>query len=226
MRNAMFRHYSPYTAILPYNLNWMVSTRLLPKCTLTPITVVDVGCRGGLPDELYPLRNMIHHIGFDADVQECKRINSQPHDLFCRDTFPIFIGSQNTESDFHFFKSLGESSALPPDARFTSLFGSSDFAIERTIRVETTTLDTFFQSNLTLPRPDMLKLDTQGTELEILKGSEDCLRTTCLVEVEVEFLHIYKGQALFEDVLAFMRSHGFDLLYLNRVFKQRKGYRG
>ncbi len=227
--DAIFRHRNPSFAVLPYNLNWMLSKRvirILRDADLAPITVVDVGCRGGLPDELFPIRKMVHHIGFDADAQECDRMNSEPHDLHSRNIFPVFVGSQDGESDFNLFKSRAESSALPPDERFAALFGGRNFAVEKTTKVKTTTLDSFFQSHPTIPRPDMIKLDTQGTELEILKGAVECLRSSLLIEVEVEFLPMYQGQALFEDVLVFMRKKGFELLHLNRVFKQRKGYSG
>ncbi|MBT8340863.1 MAG: FkbM family methyltransferase [Desulfatitalea sp.] len=227
--NAIFRYISPYQAILPYNLNWMARGRMATLITdahLAPITVLDVGCRGGLPEELDPLRRIVHHIGFDADEKECERMNAQSHDLYRRDIFPVFVGGQNGDADFHQFSSRGESSGLLPDPRFAALFAGPNFVVDRTMRVKTTTLDSFFLSNPALSRPDMIKLDTQGTELSILKGAEACLKTASMVEVEVEFLPLYEGQALFEDVLAFMRSHGFELLFLNRVFQQRRAFTG
>jgi hypothetical protein len=46
------------------------------------------------------------------------------------------------------------------------------------------------------------------------------------VEVEVEFQPHYEGQPLFGDISSFMRERGFELLYLNRVFLQHRGYSG
>lgn len=203
------------------------SNPLIRNNVVGPITVVDIGCRGGLAEEFASLHRLVRLIGFDADAEECARINSEPHDLYSREVFPVFIGAENGESDFHLFKVLAESSALLPDPRYAALFrGPGEFAVDRTVRVETSTLDTFYETHEELTRPDFIKLDTQGTELDVLNGARECLRTASMVESEIEFLPLYQNQCLFEDVLGFMRDQGFDLLYLNRLFNKRKSYRG
>jgi FkbM family methyltransferase len=229
LRNAILNNASPYSAVLPYNLNWMVSAKGLAQASnidCGPITLLDVGCRGGIPEELWPIRHLINYIGFDADSAECARLNAGNHDLSKRELFPFFVGPETGEAQFHFFKSSGESSSLRPDPRFARLFGGDGFAIERTVTVEATSLDDFFRGRSDISRPDIIKLDTQGTELSILQGGKECLRTACLVEVEVEFTSMYEGQPLFPDVMRYMLDSGFELLYLNRVFQQRKDYRG
>jgi len=225
---AVFRKGSPYFAVLPYNLNWMLPGRdaMVSRGLASPIVLVDVGCRGGLPDELCPIKRMIQHIGFDADEKECDRLSSEAHELFARSIYPLFVGGRDGESEFHLYQSKGDSSALPPNPRYAELIGGPRFAIEETIPVKTTTLDSFFSANPGLPRPDMIKLDTQGTELDILKGAVKCLETCSLVEAEVEFFPMYKDQPLFHDVMGFMLDQGFELLHLNRVFSQRRGFQG
>lgn len=225
---ALFQEQSPYFASLPFNLNWMPTERdILLSCSLpSPLTVVDVGCRGGIPGELWTVRKLIQHIGFDADQKECDRLASEPHELFSRSLFPIFVGGQDGELSFHLYKSPGDSSALKPDPRYTEIIGGPKFAIEKSIKVRTTKLDSFFASHPDLARPDMLKLDTQGTELEILRGGVKILETCCMVETEAEFISMYEGQPLFHDVMGFMLEQGFELFYLNRVFSQRRGFMG
>ena len=228
LRKAIFSLESPYGAILPYNLNWMLAagdpvvTRGLPE----PIVLVDVGCRGGLPGELWPVRRLVRHIGFDADVVECNRLNAEPHELAGRTIYPHFVGGQQGTTPFHLFKDPGESSALGPDARFASVFAEPTFGVDRTVQLESTTMDAFFASHPELARPDMIKLDSQGTELEILRGATACLRTCSLVEIEVEFISMYEGQALFHDIMGFMLGQGYDLLFLNRFSRQRRGFQG
>lgn len=53
------------------------------------------------------------------------------------------------------------------------------------------------------------KLDVQGAELEILAGGLRQLESTAVVQIEVEFVPLYKDQPLFGDIDQFLRSHGF-----------------
>ena len=63
------------------------------------------------------------------------------------------------------------------------------------------------------PAPHLLKLDTQGSELEILRGlRRDQFANVLAVEVEIEFHEVYRGQPLFPEVHQFMRDAGFALL--------------
>ena len=73
------------------------------------------------------------------------------------------------------------------------------------------TLDDWFtQSGLS--RIDILKLDIQGYEDRALRGAGKLLDAgaTC-VFLEVNFVPFYEGSALFADVDAILRSHGYRL---------------
>jgi FkbM family methyltransferase len=58
-------------------------------------------------------------------------------------------------------------------------------------------------------KPDFIKIDTQGYELEILKGGEKALAHAEFVLLEVSFLDIYVNCPLAIDVINFMKQHGF-----------------
>ncbi len=62
-----------------------------------------------------------------------------------------------------------------------------------------------------------MKLDTQGSELSILKGSVEALKTCSLIDIEVEFNPIYARQDLFCDVDRWLRDHGFVLWRLEQI---------
>ncbi|MGY3053553.1 FkbM family methyltransferase [Pedobacter sp. UYEF25] len=57
----------------------------------------------------------------------------------------------------------------------------------------------------------LVKIDTQGYELEILKGAKETLKTTKVVLLEVSMLNIYKGGPLVDEVILFMKERGFFL---------------
>jgi FkbM family methyltransferase len=73
--------------------------------------------------------------------------------------------------------------------------------------------------------PDFLSLDTQGSELNILKGGEQTFHNHCVaLATEVEFHPMYKGQPLFSDIFDFALRHGFHFVgftYLQEISPHR-----
>jgi FkbM family methyltransferase len=59
------------------------------------------------------------------------------------------------------------------------------------------------------PRPALLKLDVQGYEYEVLNGAKKTLRHVEAILAEVNLLDIYKGAHLLDDLVGFLREHGF-----------------
>ena len=56
---------------------------------------------------------------------------------------------------------------------------------------------------------DFFKIDVQGAELMILQNGRTKLRGCSIVQVEVPFVSLYKGQPTFGDIDAELRSQGF-----------------
>jgi hypothetical protein len=83
-------------------------------------------------------------------------------------------------------------------------------APKRKQTTRTETADHFFRSQ-DFERIDFLKLDTQGTELEILKGAREYLSDgkIAVVKTEVSFQPVYRGQCTFSEIDRFMKDHGF-----------------
>ncbi len=69
-------------------------------------------------------------------------------------------------------------------------------------------LDTVLNSS-NFQMPDFIKLDTQGYEIEILKGGKSALVSAKVVLMEVSFIDIYKNGPLVLEVLNFMDKHNF-----------------
>lgn len=84
------------------------------------------------------------------------------------------------------------------------------------VAVETVAIDTINNLGPELfreipPERCFLKLDTQGFDMEVLRGAGPTLgRLPCLT-TEVPFIHIYENMPGFETCFAFIRDQGFDL---------------
>tara|TARA_R100001163_G_C5064622_1_gene202286 strand:- start:458 stop:1042 length:585 start_codon:yes stop_codon:yes gene_type:complete len=78
----------------------------------------------------------------------------------------------------------------------------------KSFEVETDTLDNILGD---INHIDYLKLDTQGSEFEILCGATEILKKTKNIKCEVGYIHMYKNQKLAEDVKMLLESKGFEL---------------
>jgi FkbM family methyltransferase len=112
------------------------------------------------------------------------------------------------------------------DARYDAVYGNENKVVEvRNVMVhalDTLVRDGKVPGNL---MPDFLSLDTQGSELDILRGAEATLHDHCIaLATEVEFHPMYEGQALFSGIFDFALSRGFYFVgftYLQEISPKR-----
>jgi len=78
------------------------------------------------------------------------------------------------------------------------------------VDVACSTIDAFAQK-LGLEYIDVLKIDVQGTELDVLMGAAAMLETQRirLIRVEVIFDQLYEGQSFFGDTLHYLTARGY-----------------
>ena len=148
--------------------------------------------------------------GFEPDETELAKLRERKGPYTYH---PIFLGD-GKPATFRLARYPGCSSLLDPDPAVIDLFstiGASDlrdnFCIFRTKQVTTTRLDEVTEC----PAPDFIKIDVQGAELTVLENGRRTLATAVVIECEVEFVPLYRGQPLFCDVQNFLRDAGFVL---------------
>lgn len=173
--------------------------------------VVDVGCRWGFAAAWEQLGERCQVVGFDPDVAECERLREHYRSAPQVEVVPLALGAKSGPATLHVTKDPSGNSLYPTVTdvveRFPALAGGQ---VERTLDIELTTLDEWcVQAGRT--RVDVIKIDTQGSELEVLRGATRTLATVRAVEVEVEFNPLYEGVALFGDIDRYLREHGFVL---------------
>ena len=60
-----------------------------------------------------------------------------------------------------------------------------------------------------IKRPSIMKLDVQGYELEVLKGSKNLLKNIDFIITEISFKKIYKNQVTRKKLLKFLNKNNF-----------------
>jgi FkbM family methyltransferase len=173
--------------------------------------VVDVGCRWGFAAAWEQLADHCQVVGFDPDVVECERLREHYRSSPQVEVVALALGAESGPATLHVTKDPSGNSLYPTVTdvveRFPALAGGQ---VDHTLEITLTTLDEWCAEQ-GRDRVDVIKIDTQGSELEVLKGAARTLATVRAIEVEVEFNPLYEGVALFGDIDRFLRAHGFVL---------------
>lgn len=121
---------------------------------------------------------------------------------------PCALGSAEGEMTLN-VTVASEGSSLLPLAVAPGQFGSWTIPAEQIV-VPVKRLDLAL-AELNVTRADLLKIDTQGFDLEVLKGAGDMLTpgTIRAVMVEVSFQPFYEGQPRPHEVIAYLDARGY-----------------
>ncbi len=142
---------------------------------------------------------------------------------------PHFLGDGDPATFYH-ARFPGCSSLLEPNAEMINLFQTigaepetGNFAVTGSESVQTVRLDDL----TTLPPIDFISIDTQGSELDILKNGHGVLANVLVLESEVEFVPLYKDQPLFGHLQVALSERGFVMHKLidivGRAFRPFRG---
>jgi FkbM family methyltransferase len=180
-------------------------------------TVIDAGGRYGLHPSWKPFSGELEYYLFEPDPIESERLKNK----YSRRAGEIkvlscAVAESDSKLTIHFSKNRAMSSSAIRNPVSALFIGERQREVEivESIETETVSIDSFCKKrNLKL---DFLKLDTEGTEYQILKGAKKQLQESVLgVRSEVSFDYIFEGTPLFSTVHDFMLSQDFYLLNLD-----------
>jgi len=186
------------------NIESKLIKHVIENKLINPLLLVDVGARGGINPIWNVFQPLLRVAGFDIGETDC---------------LPYALSNEKGKRKFYQLDYGASSSFYLPDKKFTNRLRDArmlDLVAE--CEVETHTLDEF---NL---QPDFLKIDAEGAELDILKGSLESLKYLIGVEVEVEFFQERIGQPVFSEVDTFLRGQGFNLYNMRLLRYPRTPY--
>lgn len=180
-----------------------------------PLGFVDVGARGGVHDLVAPIASLTAVLGFEPDLEACAELNRRfsTRSAWAATRFlPVALSDHAGPATLHLCEAPTNHSLRKVNRAFAERYRMVKFAQTGRFELQTQTLDHVLFAAPSDDRPwgEFVKLDTQGTEFEILQGAERTLRERCVaLFVEVEFCQIYEGQKLFSELEMFLRAYGF-----------------
>ena len=181
------------------------------------INAFDVGAKGGV-FALEKIRPFVDYFGFEPNPDEFGKLDQAAHIQY----FPFALGDQNGVRNFNITRHPSYSSFLQlDDQNFEKHFGlmkdahlwKAGMEIERTVPVDVRTIDHILE-DYQIDRIDFLKLDTQGTELNILEGAKTALtkKQIGVIFSEFSFIKTYKGQNSFSELDQYLNQSGYECM--------------
>jgi FkbM family methyltransferase len=194
------------------------------------------------------LANHLVHVVYEAD-ELCAREMIKENKNANFHILPYCLGEYNRPGKIFITKNAYASSNLEPNPDYSKYYCElhldgevegvmlqnavydvvygNDNSVAEVRNVDIRTLD-FIMKGAAAPHrlaPDFLSLDTQGSELNILKGGEQTFHDHCVaLATEIEFHPMYKDQPLFSGIFDFALRHGFHFVgftYLQEISPHR-----
>ena len=201
-----------------------------PYATLTSLGLgfVDVGVRDGIHPVVAPVAGLTSALAFEPDQTECARLRKLYASFKSwKEVWiePSALYESNGTRTLHITSASTNSSLRPVHGPFVERYEMDKFKPVDKEEVATRTLDDVLATQY-VSHPQLgefIKLDTQGTEFEILMGARKTLtdRTVALL-VEVWYCQTYDGQKLFSDIEILLRSLGFSFYGASVHYRSRK----
>lgn len=171
--------------------------------------VVDVGAnRGQFALAVRSLLPECHIISFEplpAPANEAAVVFGDDQRFELR---KLALGHETGKADIHISGKDDSSSLLPISDRQSNTFPGTE-EVGR-LCIEVVRLDDFL-GDRRIPQKSLLKIDTQGFELSVLRGAGRRLSDFSAIYCECSYVELYSGQALASDIVSYLADNGFKL---------------
>ena len=187
------------------------------------IGFIDVGSIGGLPEPWSSNANRVKFLlNFEPNESPSSGQNFTTYNTAVWDsegTFPFYIykgfnatGSSLFKQNYEYVRSNFEDlRKRGPQDLAETWFSRSQLI--KTIQLKCRTIDRILEDEFPSTQFHFMKIDAQGAEYNILKGSQKLLSNSCVgLHLELFVLPIYEGIALLDEVEKYLRQFGFRLV--------------
>ena len=130
------------------------------------------------------------------------------------------LGSKAGETVINIAGNSVSSSLLPMRSEHVAAAPESAYVRTEVVKVER--LDELARKFTGPHRRVMIKIDTQGYELEVLAGATGLLPQAVALQLELSLVPLYEGAPTFIDAIHYMESRGFELFSVAPGFKDKQ----
>jgi FkbM family methyltransferase len=127
------------------------------------------------------------------------------------------LGSERGHVEFNISANTLSSSVLSMRREHEEAAPRSTYVDKQTVAVER--LDELAPPLLPPEGHLMIKIDTQGYELHVLKGASGLLHRVVAMQLELSLVPLYEGAPTFLEMVSYMQSIGFGIFNIVPVFK-------
>ena len=172
------------------------------------LVLVDVGARKGFEKHWDNYADQINLIGFEPNEESYKECVEKKSNLQTS-YYPFALDRKKGEKDFYITSYLSACGFYKPDEKMIKKFGSADtFNVTEVIKVPTIDLDSFCVE-YNIQNVDFIKLDTEGSELDILKGSKYTISNCKLIYLECPIIEYNEGSPNLNQYIEYLNSIDF-----------------
>lgn len=145
--------------------------------------------------------------GFEPIFEEYKNLKAKFKNQKNIKLYNCALADKNGLKNFYEVEGIYQSSFLKPNYNFIKQYPNPErFNLKKVFKIYCKKFDTFKE------KFDFIKIDTQGFNYNVLIGAKKTIKNTLAIEIEVEFIKIYKNQKLFEDTKKFLEKKDFIFL--------------
>tara|TARA_Y100000768_G_scaffold237208_1_gene179460 strand:+ start:1102 stop:1755 length:654 start_codon:yes stop_codon:yes gene_type:complete len=173
-----------------------------------PNTIIDIGSNKGqfmmLIEKMFPNKIIYSFEPIEEMLQKQKKFFYYKKNVFFNN---FALGNEISKKDFFITNRKDSSSFLKIVENKNK---SKNYEIKEKRQIQINTLDNYFlDKNIILPI--LIKIDVQGFELEVLKGSKELLKKTDYLLLEVSDSEMYRSQASEVAVIEFLKRLNFQI---------------
>lgn len=188
---------------------------------ISPKFIVDIGANKG------QFALMLRKINPNSTIHSFEPLGNAVNSfrkIFKNDSniniYPFAIG--NSKEDKNIFISMRDdsSSILPISKNQEEIYPGT--GLKETAIISIDRLDNHIGIE-NIIHPSLLKIDVQGFELEVLKGSENLLGSFSYIYCECSFIELYEGQPIAYEIIDFLAQLGFYLDGIHNLHHNEKG---